>query len=125
MKVLYIDDEPDILEQAEIFLEKADDSLDVKTCRSGQKALDLIKEAEDFEVIVSDYKMTGLDGLDLLERIREKNDEIPFLFLSGKVDRELKNKALNSGADEFIQKKGSPRKMYKKVSDTISEIVEK
>ncbi len=125
MKILYIDDEPDILEQAKIFLEKADDRFNVRTSLSGEKALELIEGDEDFSIIVSDYKMTGMDGLEVLKKLREKGVEIPFIFLTGKGNRDIAKKALNSGADEYIQKKGSPRKLYDNLSKTMQEIIKK
>ncbi len=106
-------------------MEKADDRLNVKTAQSGKKALEMIEKEENFEVIVSDYKMIGLDGLELLKKVREKGIETPFIFLSGRGNKEVENEALNSGADEFIQKKGSPRKLYNKLSQTIPRVLEK
>lgn len=97
MDVLCVDDEPDILEQAKIFLEKEVDGLDVETATSAGEALNLLEE-KDFDAVVSDYRMPEMDGLEFLEVVREERDsDIPFTIFTGKGREEVAMEALNLG----------------------------
>lgn len=86
MRVLLVDDEPDILEQGKIFLKKEVEELKVQTAVSAEKALDMFRES-DYDAVVTDYKMPGISGLDLLKGVREEDDSIPFIILTGKAKK--------------------------------------
>ena len=119
IKTLLVDDERSSLEEAEIFLEKINDEIEVSAVSSVEKALDLLDE-KDFDVIVSDYQMPDRDGLDFLEEIREERDwDIPFIIFTGKGREEVAIKALNLGADRYLQKGGDPKSQYKVLVDAI------
>ncbi len=111
MKVLMVDDEPDILEQAKIFLEK-EDKLNVETATSVEEGLGML-DKEEYDTIVSDYQMPIQSGLEFLKIIRkELESDIPFLMFTGKGREEVAIEALNLGADRYIQKGGDPRSQY-------------
>ena len=59
-----------------------------------------------YDAVVTDVKMPGLSGFDLLERIRqtEKTKDIPVVVLTGLNDRDLKERALNRGAIDLLNK---------------------
>ncbi|MFW6064970.1 MAG: response regulator [Candidatus Natronoplasma sp.] len=59
IKLLHVDDEPALLDQAKIFLEREEERLDVTTSQTPRKALELL-EKQHFDVIVSDYQMPGM-----------------------------------------------------------------
>ncbi|MFW6064776.1 MAG: PAS domain S-box protein, partial [Candidatus Natronoplasma sp.] len=71
IKVLHVDDEPALLDQAKIFLEKEEVKLDLTPAQTPKKTLELL-EKEDFDVIVSDYQMPDMDGLEFLEEVKGK-----------------------------------------------------
>ncbi len=123
IRVLFIDDEPDITEQAKIFLEKQDEKLDIETATSAEEGLELL-ENEEFQIIVSDYKMPEMNGIDLLRTLREKNNDIPFIILTGKGKEEAAMKALNLGADRYFQKGGEPKSQYAVLADAILQVAE-
>jgi two-component system sensor histidine kinase/response regulator len=75
----------------------------VDTCDSALEALDLIK-THDYDVIVSDIKMPGMDGLVLLARIQELRPATPTLLITGHGDHNLAIEALRGSAYDFIQK---------------------
>ncbi len=123
MRVLFVDDEIDILEQAKIFLEKELDQLSVETVVSAKEALDLLEE-KTFDVVVSDYQMPEMDGLEFLETVREdKDSEIPFIIFTGKGREEVAMKALNLGANRYLQKGGSPKSQYGVLAQSIVQEV--
>ena len=75
----------------------------VDTCNSALEALDLIK-THDYDAIVSDIKMPGMDGLVLLARIQELRPATPTLLITGHGDHNLAIEALRGSAYDFIQK---------------------
>ncbi|MFP4142342.1 MAG: PAS domain S-box protein [Thermoplasmata archaeon] len=119
--VLLVDDEPAFLDQAEIYLVKENERLDVNAVISPEKALRLL-EGENFDVIVSDYQMPDMDGLEFLETIREERGlDIPFIMFTGKGREEVAMKALNLGADRYLQKGGDPRSQYGVLAQAIAQ----
>ncbi len=124
MDILLVDDEKAILQQARIFLQKENDRFDVFTAPSVERALEMYEE-NDYDIIVSDYQIPGRDGLDLLRTLREeKNDDIPFIILTGKGREEVAVKALNLNADRYIQKGTDPQSQYSVVAEAIVREVE-
>ncbi|MEF8874869.1 MAG: PAS domain S-box protein, partial [Candidatus Thermoplasmatota archaeon] len=121
IKTLFVDDEKSLLDQTEIFLEKRDEEIEVLTASSAERALEMMEE-EDFDVIVSDYQMPDIDGLEFLEETREeRGDDIPFIMFTGKGREKVAMKALNLGADRYIQKGGDPKSQYGVLARTIKQ----
>ncbi|KXA94757.1 hypothetical protein AKJ36_02300 [candidate division MSBL1 archaeon SCGC-AAA259I07] len=124
MRVLLIDDETDILEQAKIFLEKEDNRLDVETAGSAEEGLEMLNSSE-YDAVVSDYQMPRMDGLEFLESVRKERDsDIPFIIFTGKGREEVAIKALNLGADRYLQKGGSPKSQYRVLADAVVQEVD-
>lgn len=122
MKILFVDDDPDILEQGKRFLEK--ENLNVKTTTSAKRTLELIEE-NDYDGIVADYKMPKMDGLELLKKVRlEKGMDIPFIIFTGKGQERVAMKALNLGADKYMRKSKGVKPQFEKLTDAIVEAVE-
>ncbi len=119
ISILFVDDEPGLLDQAKIFLERENEELDIITVSSANKALDLLQK-ENFGVIVSDYQMPEMDGLEFLEILRkEKETDIPFIMFTGKGREEVAMKALNLGAQRYIQKGGDPKNQFDFLANAI------
>lgn len=72
LDVLLVDDEPDFLKQAKIFLEREDDRLNVETALSAEEGLEMLEE-DGYDAIVSDYQMPETDGLEFLKIVRREN----------------------------------------------------
>lgn len=118
MNILYVDDDEAIREQTKLFLEKENDNFVVDTVSSVKCAIDKIEE-EKFEVIISDYDMSPKDGLDFLEEIRNSGKDLPFIMFTGKGREEVAMKALNLGADRYIQREGELDTVYEFLSQAI------
>ncbi len=124
IKTLLIDDDRSLLEQADIFLERITKEIEVQTVSSADKALEVIDE-KNFDIIVSDYQMPNKDGLEFLEELREEREsEIPFIMFTGKGREEVAMKALNLGANRYIQKGGDPKSQYGLLSKAIVKEVD-
>lgn len=100
-KVLLVDDEEEFVETlAERMRTRG---MDVSTSGSGVDALQLVED-EDFDVVVLDLKMPGIDGLDALKRIKRRRPEIQVVLLTGYATVEKGVEAIKEGALEFLEK---------------------
>ncbi len=123
MKILLVDDEKDILEQAKIFLERKE-KLKAETITSPKEALKNLVNGE-FDAIVYDYQMPGMNGLEFLRVVREeKKSDIPFIIFTGKGREEVAMKALNLGANRYLRKGGDPVTQYEVLAGAIIDEVE-
>jgi PAS domain S-box-containing protein len=119
LRVLYVDDETDLLEIGKLFLEESGD-FSITTIGSAPAALELLTN-EKFDAIISDYQMPGMDGIQLLIEVREKFGAIPFILFTGKGREEVVIQAINSGADFYLQKGGEPGAQFAELSHKIKQ----
>src|SRR6266852_4186012 len=101
--ILIVDDDTALLQALPQALNLRIDGIQVDTSDSALEALKLIRE-HDYDAIVSDIKMPGMDGLALLEKIRELRPDTPTLLITGHGEHDLAVQALRGGAYDFIQK---------------------
>ena len=121
--VLYVDDEPDLLEIGKLFLEKSGQfSVDIIT--SAPAALTLLN-MKNYDAIVSDYQMPEMDGIEFLKRIRTSENTVPFIIFTGKGREEIVIQALNEGADFYLQKGGEPVSQFTELAHKISQAIQK
>jgi signal transduction histidine kinase len=102
-QVLLVDDDTALLQALPQALSLRLNDLHIDTCDSAFEALEQI-HAHDYDAIVSDIKMPGMDGLALLEKIQELRPETPTLLITGHGEHNLAIQALRGGAYDFIQK---------------------
>jgi PAS domain S-box-containing protein len=119
IRVLYLDDEPGLLEIGKIFLEDSGD-LKVTTTMKGSDALQLL-EKEQFDAIISDYQMPGMDGIQFLAEVRNRFGRIPFILFTGRGREEVVIQAINRGADFYLQKGGEPTAQFAELSHKIRQ----
>jgi PAS domain S-box-containing protein len=119
--LLYVDDEPALLEVCRLFLER-EGEFAVATAASASEGLDILSR-QPFDVIISDYQMPGTDGIDFLRKIRSQSCDTPFILFTGKGREEVVIEAINSGADSYIQKGGDPRAQFTDLSHKIRQLV--
>ncbi|MEF8874714.1 MAG: hybrid sensor histidine kinase/response regulator, partial [Candidatus Thermoplasmatota archaeon] len=123
IKVLFIDDERLLLEQAKIFLEDEEKNIVVDTMLSAKKALAKMDE-NDYDAVISDYKMPSMGALDMLQQLREEGNEIPFIIFTGRGSEKVADKAVKMGADHYMRKTGNAKSQYDKLASKVVEIVE-
>jgi PAS domain S-box-containing protein len=121
ISVLYVDDESALLEVTKDFMERGGE-FKVDTAISAREAIEKLK-AERYDALVADYLMPEMDGLELLKYLRPRCNGMPFIIFTGKGDEETAIDALNSGADFYIQKKGSPRTQFAELETKIRSAV--
>jgi DNA-binding response OmpR family regulator len=117
IRVLYVDDEPSLLEIGKLFLER-EGGFDVDTFESASDAL-IRLETGRYDAILSDYQMPGMDGISFLTRIRTSGNKTPFIIFTGRGREEVVIEALNNGADFYIQKGGDPLAQFAELSNKI------
>jgi two-component system NtrC family sensor kinase len=99
--ILLVDDEADLREVLDISL--SDTGYKVLTAENGTQALNILND-NDIPVVVTDIKMPGIDGIELLRKIKSKNPEAEVIMLTGHGDLELAIKSLKHEATDFITK---------------------
>jgi two-component system phosphate regulon sensor histidine kinase PhoR len=102
-RILIVDDDPALLDALPQALWLRMESVQIDTCESAPAALEKIGET-DYDAIVTDIKMPGMDGLALLKEIKRLRPSTPTLLITGHGERELTVEALRGGAYDFIQK---------------------
>jgi signal transduction histidine kinase/DNA-binding response OmpR family regulator len=102
-RILIVDDDTALLEALPETIRSRMANVSVDIAESGRKALSFITDV-DYDAIVTDIKMPELDGLGLLERVRELRPDTPTLLVTGHGERDLAIRALRGGAYDFIEK---------------------
>jgi PAS domain S-box-containing protein len=123
MRVLHVDDEEDFLKTTKQILEMQN-QFQVEAASSVNEAMQKLRD-DSFDVIVSDYQMPQKNGLDFLNQVRENGNNIPFILFTGRGREEVAIKALNLGADYYINKTGHPETVYPQLSHYILQAVQK
>ena len=108
--VLYLDDDPALLDLAKIFLEMSG-KLRIDTAQSVGEALDKTQHRE-YDGIISDYEMPSINGIEFLRHIRLHHPDLPFVLFTGRGREEIAIEALNNGADFYLQKGGPPKSQF-------------
>jgi response regulator RpfG family c-di-GMP phosphodiesterase len=93
-KFLFVDDEQNVLDSMRRQLRKR---FTIRTALSGEEGLRILREQGPFAVIVSDMRMPGMDGIELLKRVKDLYPETVRIMLTGNADQETAIEAVNSG----------------------------
>src|SRR3989475_144130 len=102
-RVLIVDDDAALLQALPETLRLRMSGVTVDTADSAAAALDQIT-TQDYDAIVTDIKMPGMDGLALLTEIQTRRPDTPILMITGHGEHTLAIQALRGGAYDFIQK---------------------
>jgi len=121
IKILYVDDEPLLLNLARLFIEKKGD-FSVDTAASAAEALGLL-ESNNYDAIISDYQMPEMDGIEFLRTVRGTGDTTPFIIFTGKGREEVVIQAFESGADFYIQKGGDPNSQFVELLHKVKQAI--
>jgi YesN/AraC family two-component response regulator len=100
-KFLLIDDEESIRKIFSISLRQ--DGYQVFTAENGQRGLEIFKK-EILPIVLVDIKMPGMDGIEVLKRVKEINPETEVIIITGHGDMDLAISALKLGASDFLTK---------------------
>lgn len=110
-KILFVDDEPNILQGLRRMLRSMRHDFAMFFAEEGKKALEIMEE-EDIDVVVSDMRMPGMDGAELLTEIRNRHPHTIRIMLTGQADEESTIRAIGI-VHQFLSKPCDPDKLKK------------
>ena len=110
-KIALVDDDRNILTSVSMTLET--EGFDVETYTDGQSALDAFSRSMP-DLAILDIKMPRMDGMDLLQRLRQKSS-LPVIFLTSKDDEVDEILGLRMGADDYVTKPFSQRLLLERI----------
>ena len=121
MKLLIVDDEVEICDFLRSFFEER--NYEVKTASSGQAALDLVEQYRP-HVVLLDIRMTGMDGIQVLQAIKKKFPRIKVIMVTALETRDKIEECLRLGADNYITKPLSLEYLENDVREKIEALTE-
>ncbi len=101
MHVMVVEDEPTCRHAVRIFLERAGAA--VSPAASAEEALQLFK-SRAFDAIITDIRLDGMDGIELLKNVRAQGSDIPVIVMTGHASMQSAISALKLGADDYLLK---------------------
>ena len=108
IKILWVDDEIDLLKPHILFLEKK--NYHVTTCNNGQDAIDLF-DNKNFDIVFLDENMPGLSGLETLAEIKEKKSSIPVIMITKSEEEYIMEEAIGSKIADYLIKPVNPNQI--------------
>ena len=115
IRVLAVDDDPAYLRYVKLVLTRA--GFEVEVARDGQAAIDHLRRDGQFDLLLIDLAMPGMDGIETVRRIQIEG-RLPHLYsilLTAREGTETKLRALNSGLDDFLSKKAPDSEIVAKI----------
>ncbi len=122
--VLHVDDDPSLQEITKLMLLEFDSGFEIDNACCVTEAIEKIKNRL-YDAVVSDYEMPQKNGLEFLKELREQKNDVGFIVFTGRGREDVAIKALNLGADRYLDKNGSPEAVYGELAYAIKNIVEK
>ncbi len=104
-RILIAEDDRDIIDLLRLYLEK--EGYEVIAAEDGLVAMDLLQD-EKPDLAICDIMMPGMNGFDLIKKVRESENNIPIIVLSAKNQDEDKIRGLDIGADDYMTKPFNP-----------------
>lgn len=119
VRALVVDDEQNLTELLSMAL--SNEGWHVESANNGQQALNIIREFTP-DVVVLDVMMPGLDGMEVLRRVRVSND-VPVLFLTAKDDVDDRIDAITAGGDDYVTKPFNLREVVARVRGMVRRYI--
>jgi len=117
-RILFVDDEPNILQGLKRLLRSQRHEWDMQFAEGGEQALEML-EQEPFDAIVSDMKMPGMDGAQLLDEVKNRHPEMVRFILSGYSDQELVMRSVGP-SHQYMAKPCEPELLKTNLADAFA-----
>lgn len=114
-RLLWVDDEIDLLRPHCIFLEKR--GYDITTCNNGADAVDLCKN-QAFDLVLLDENMPGLSGLETLSAIKDLHPEMPVVMVTKNEAEDLMDQAIGAQITDYLLKPVNPMQILLALKST-------
>lgn len=108
IKILWVDDEIDLLKPHILFLEKK--NYHVTTCNNGRDAVDIFEEG-NFDIVFLDENMPGMSGLEVLSEIKEKKSATPVIMITKSEEEFIMEEAIGSKIADYLIKPVNPNQI--------------
>src|SRR5690242_15662054 len=115
-KLLVVEDDEELLRHISAWL--SSEKYLVETANSGEDALQILGNF-NFDVIILDWNLTGITGLEVCQKFRKSGGDTPIIFLTGESDIDHKELGLNSGADDYLTKPFNERELSARVKSLL------
>jgi CheY-like chemotaxis protein len=108
IKILWVDDEIDLLKPHILFLEKKNYA--VTTCNNGRDAIDIFDE-NNFDIVFLDENMPGMSGLETLSEMKEKKSQVPMIMITKSEEEYIMEEAIGSKIADYLIKPVNPNQI--------------
>lgn len=103
IRVLLIDDDPSLADIGAEFLQRADERLSVRVEAAPKDGLAYL-ESNEISCVVCDYNMPNMNGLEVLDRVRDSFPDLPFILFTARGSEEVASEAIARGVTDYLQK---------------------
>jgi len=127
IRVLHVDDDPDLADITALFLEREDPRITVETVSNATEGLERLDDLDldaNVDCIVSDHDMPGPNGIEFLEAVRERDPDLPFILYTGRGSESVASEAISAGVTDYLQK-GGGTEQYEILANRIVDAAEK
>lgn len=121
IRILHVDDEPNLAASTADFLNGENDRFSVKTATSARAALEFLSHTK-FDCVISDYEIPGQNGIEFLETVRGKYPSLPFILYTGNGSEDLASEAISSGVTDYLQKGSETEQNLITVENSIPDV---
>jgi len=123
VKILHLEDDPVDAELLDLLLREAGMDCDIVRVASRDAFVEALPGRTD--VIVSDYRLPGYDGLEALREARTRRPDVPFVFFTGNLGEARAIEALKSGATDYVLKDGAVERLAPAIQRAVREAAER
>jgi DNA-binding NtrC family response regulator len=121
LSILVVDDDEDMRKLICAMLKRMNAGILVVEAHSGGEALERLSVArEPFSIVICDWEMPGMSGIDLFKQVHTSDPKLPFLMLTGRADLESVVAAKKAGIMGYLVKPVSPLKLRAKIGILLS-----
>lgn len=115
--ILIVEDEPDIIQFYSTVLS---DCFEIMNASSGESALEQVQRAEDIDLVILDYKLSDMSGIELLREIKKIKPSVPIIIVTAFGDEDVAVKAFRHGARDYIKKPFNSSDLLKRIDFYLS-----
>jgi len=119
ISVLVVDEDADVRDLTATFIERVDDAIVTEAAPDGPTALERLQSG-DYDAVVCDYRMPGMNGIELSEAILDRDIDVAFVLFSAADDPDTAAAVAEAAVDDFVLK-GSGTDHYDDIVDAIHD----
>lgn len=118
LSILVVDDEAVIRDGLQRILHG--EHFRVETCRSGHAAIELLQQ-KDYGLIITDLKMPGMNGIEVLKAVKTLQPDVPVIMITGYASVDTAVDAMKHGAVDYIAKPFTPEQILEKIERALEQ----